>query len=115
MSTSCSCVCLLRESTYIFQGLTVNVYAPSSAKQGDNLPVVAVRLENPCNIRLLISSDFTSGSTAVDLSCDSLVLLGRHFPDTLFRGGSSTYPGSTVVSRSIALGQPLIFVSMNYR
>lgn len=32
-----------------------------------------------------------------------------------YRGSSSTYPGGIIVSRSIALGKPAIYVSINYR
>jgi len=60
--------------------LTVNVFAPASAKAGDKLPVVAW-------------------------------IYGGGFEF----GGSSTYDGSLVISRSIELGKPIIFVSMNYR
>ncbi|PCH36167.1 sterol esterase [Wolfiporia cocos MD-104 SS10] len=60
--------------------LFVNVYAPTSAKPGDNLPVV-------------------------------FWIYGGAFET----GDSSMYPGTAIVERSIELGEPVIFVSHNYR
>jgi len=60
--------------------LSLNVFKPLSAKQGDKLPVVA----------WIYGGGFQAGA-------------------------SSLYDGSIIVNRSIATGQPIIFVSMNYR
>jgi len=60
--------------------LSVNVFKPLNAKEGDNFPVVAW-------------------------------IYGGGFED----GATVTYDGSIIVNRSIAVDQPIVFVSMNYR
>ncbi|PCH44099.1 sterol esterase [Wolfiporia cocos MD-104 SS10] len=48
-------------------------------------------------------------------SADGLPILLWFFGGGFETGDASTYPGEPIVERSIALGQPVIFVSANYR
>ena len=77
-------------------GLSVNIAAPAFAKKGDNLPVVAWIYGGAFEV--FVASLF------IDFDIDNLI-----------SGSSTTYDGSVPVARSIELGKPMIYVSMNYR
>jgi acetylcholinesterase len=81
-------------------GITVNVARPSSAKAGDNLPVVVARAAHMAGIV----------KTNIPLRLSHWIFGGG------FELGSPTmYDGTTIVQRSLDIGQPVIYVSINYR
>ncbi|KAF9018985.1 alpha/beta-hydrolase [Hymenopellis radicata] len=65
--------------------LTLNVVKPASATETSKLPVAVTQP------------------------------LSMQFPGGFELGGTSMYDGSSIVQRSIALGEPVVYVSMNYR
>jgi len=80
-------------------GLYANVYRPAGVTEKSKLPVVVV---SPLNTR-----------TNAVMSSDWVIqwFFGGAFAD----GDASPYDGSTVIKRSVELGEPVIYVNFNYR
>jgi acetylcholinesterase len=99
-------------------GLTINVVKPSTATSTSNLPVVFVRtfLLAGCHDGLLGYPHRSSGflvvvsKLVVPLRLSYFVQSVSMLSDYLH-----SYDGGNIVARSIDLGQPIIFVSVNYR
>ncbi|KAI0787378.1 carotenoid ester lipase precursor [Fomes fomentarius] len=86
--------------------LTLNVIVPAGTKPSAKLPVAVV---NFSVYRLSHGSVLTSGfasSGSSELTCGQ---------GAFEFGSTDTYDGGVIVSRSIKLGEPVIYVSMNYR
>lgn len=99
-----------------YQGLFINVIRPSNVPTGELLPVIFVSFRTSC-LKHHRWCRRCSGFTMVRRWW--LCSLGRTY-DYLSLGGftdgdSSQHPGNPVVQRSIALGQPVIYVSHNFR
>ena len=82
------------------------------------LPVLFVRFQTLISISE--SNIIPSGSTAVCIFFFFFNLLSSitriiFFLGAFSVGDTSTYPGNSVVARSIALDEPVIYVSANYR
>ncbi|KAJ7119782.1 carotenoid ester lipase precursor [Mycena epipterygia] len=76
--------------------LTINVVRPATATATSKLPVVA----------WIFGGGFELGSPSMQVHLLFRRLIIEH---------SNRYDGTTIVERSITLGEPVIYVSMNYR
>ncbi|KAI9442989.1 Alpha/Beta hydrolase protein [Lactarius indigo] len=81
----------------MLQGLTINVVKPSNVKPGANLPVIF----------WIFGGGFEIGGTS------TFVFVFRH--DSTSEIYLRSYDGGSFVARSIDIGQPIIYVSVNYR
>ncbi|KAN0141650.1 Alpha/Beta hydrolase fold [Lactarius tabidus] len=79
--------------------LTLNAFVPANATPGSKLPIVVV-----C----------TRGCARANSNISLYNLFFRHLHPVLIKERVS-YNGSIIVNRSIALNEPVIYVSMNYR
>ncbi|KAF4591075.1 hypothetical protein EYR40_009675 [Pleurotus pulmonarius] len=79
--------------------LSINVVVPSSATPTSKLPVAVVRLY------------ITLCDAVKELNPNAQWIYGGAFE----LGSASLYDGGPIVERSIQLGEPVIYVSMNYR
>ncbi|KAH9001906.1 carotenoid ester lipase precursor [Lactarius hatsudake] len=77
--------------------LTLNVITPACAKHGSKLPVV---------VWIYGGETYTTPLTLLSLTASQAVSR---------LGSSSLYDGSVIVKRSIALKEPVVYVSLNYR
>ncbi|KAI0265663.1 alpha beta-hydrolase [Gloeopeniophorella convolvens] len=82
--------------------LTINVIKPSSSPSDAALPVLVVRLPAPA-IRSLLQNRFSSQRMQW--------IYGGGFEE----GNTASHDGRIIVERSLAIGEPIIYVSMNYR
>ncbi|ESK84804.1 carotenoid ester lipase precursor [Moniliophthora roreri MCA 2997] len=82
--------------------LTINVFKPASATSDSKLPVVAVR-------------ELTSRPIISNLKLTIIFTNQWIFGGGFELGSPQMYDGAGIVERSIQLGQPVIYVSMNYR
>lgn len=97
-------------------GLTINVVKPSTATSESKLPVVFVRgflLAKCYNVYLDRFSGFLAvvSKLVVPLRLSCFVRFVSMPSEIYLR----SYDGGNIVARSIDLGQPVIFVSVNYR
>ena len=85
--------------THNIPGLYANVFRPAGVTEQSKLPVVVV------------STCVTQTNSQHQLTGDLQWIVGGAFTD----GDGSSFDGSTVVQRSIQLGQPVIYVNFNNR
>lgn len=83
--------------------LTVNVQRPAGISSTAKLPVMV-------SAALPFASSAMLLADALSPSCQVWV-----FGGAFLLGSTTMYDGASLVSRSVALGQPIIFVSVNYR
>jgi acetylcholinesterase len=86
--------------TYNVPGLYANVFRPAGVTEKSKLPVVVVSTHPIMIDGVVVPETFThqwffGGAFAV--------------------GDGSSYDGSTVIQRSVQLGEPVIYVNFNYR
>ncbi|KAK0460036.1 carotenoid ester lipase precursor [Desarmillaria tabescens] len=87
--------------------LTINVLKPANATSNSKLPVIALRqhlVSGFLEARLIATTHAARTFLMVSLSQGGFEL-----------GGTAMYDGTSIVTRSITLDQPVIYVSMNYR
>lgn len=100
-------------------GLTLNVVRPATATASSKIPVVVVSHTMQSKLLAVRGSDLLwnhSGFLVVALSSAELPCTYRkRRPFQIFLMHPCRYDGGAIVSRSIALNQPVIYVSMNYR
>ena len=99
-----------------FAGLFINVVRPANVPSNKPLPIVFV------SVQVSKRSTKLTGSLSVYLRrwTINLLLPLRVVSDLSFAGGfqigdTSQYIGDNIVKRSIALDEPVIYVSANYR
>jgi hypothetical protein len=103
----------------VIRGLFINIVKPAKIPEGMKLPVLFVRSQTL--ISITESNITSSGSTAVCISQLHQYDLLSSVTRIIFclgafsAGDTSTYPGNSIVARSIALDEPVIYVSANYR
>ena len=102
-------------------GLNLNVIVPANTTKDSRLPVAVVSRECQCNVgdrglvdplcdsQWIYGGAFQIGSNAAYVSMPSR--RGSHGADM----HPSREPGDVIVARSIEIGHPIIYVSMNYR
>ena len=103
----------------MIRGLFIDIVKPARIPEGKKLPVLFVRFLTLISITQI--NIISSGSTAVSISQSHHYDLLPSITRIIFGlgafqvGDTSTYPGNSVVARSIALDEPVIYVSANYR
>ena len=105
-------------------GLNINVIVPAGTRPGAGLPVAAVSTMWPhpsfredIDVNIMHSGYSEADSKWGPTPCTSDHDLAKRRSKTVFFILIRSYrrPGAVIVNRSIELGQPVIFVAMNYR
>ena len=102
-------------------GLYINVVRPANISADTKLPVLVVRLGIQWFVSLrprthhLISGSTEEGLPMAQIQCEPQQCKRSVGLITHSAYVSPSYSGTTFVERSIQLGEPVIWVAMNYR
>ncbi|KAF9016577.1 alpha/beta-hydrolase [Hymenopellis radicata] len=106
--------------------IDATVFGPSCPQQAVKLPVLTGLPQETVDyvVNSIFSDVLPSDEDCLTLNVvkpasatetSKLPSLSMQFPGGFELGGTSMYDGSSIVQRSIALGEPVVYVSMNYR